>query len=144
MKWVQKMMAVFLMVLLIIVLTASNTIGFAEYRNEQVTPRYSYTREIAAGLSINSSGVATCYGEIVVYDLDNELDLSVRLQRKEGNVWVLVKKWTASADGGRDLYIDKTYTVTEGTYRVIATGLVITPDGDIETCSCTTSQRTYP
>ena len=127
-----------------ILLFGMHTLGYAVSDENTISPYYAYTRRIVAGLDISSAGVAECYGELVVYDLDNELDLSVRLQRKEGSVWVLVKKWTASVDGDRDLYIDETYPVTEGTYRVIATGLVTAPDGDIETCSCTTNQRTYP
>ena len=108
-----------------------------------ILPRYSYTRTVSAGLSMSSSGVASCYGQIVSSDIESEISLNVRLQKKEGSVWVLVKKWSASNVGVGDLTIDKDYSVEPGTYRVIASGIVTDVSGDFETVSCIANERTY-
>lgn len=117
--------------------------GFAATEDE-ISPYYSYTQLVTAGLSIDSSGVAECDGGITVYDLDSHISLSVRLQRKEGSTWILVKKWSDSCTGYRSISINKTYTVSEGTYRVVASGVITASDGQVEAVSCTTSSRTYP
>ena len=38
------------------------------YAEGGISPYYAYTHSVAAGLDITASGVAECYGKIVVYD----------------------------------------------------------------------------
>ncbi len=81
-----------------LLLWGSALAGFAEAGSE-IQPRYDLTDVVAAGLSISSSGVATCKGRIApTYD-DCTSSVTVRLQRKSGNSWVTLRTWTASGTG---------------------------------------------
>ena len=117
--------------------------GFAEAGSE-IQPRYDLTDTVAAGLSISSSGVATCKGRIApTYD-DCTSSVTVRLQRKSGNSWVTVKTWTGSGTGTHGSTAGGTYTLTtHGTYRVYVSGTVVASDGTREPVSKSTPNKYY-
>lgn len=116
---------------------------FAEAGSE-IQPRYDLTDTVAAGLSISSSGVATCKGRIApTYD-DCTSSVTVRLQRKSGNSWVTLRTWTASGTGTHGSSAGGTYTLTtHGTYRVYVSGTVVASDGTREPVSKSTPNKYY-
>lgn len=109
-----------------------------------IQPRYDLTDTVTAGLSISSSGVATCKGRIApTYD-DCTSSVTVRLQRKSGNSWVTLRTWTASGTGTHGSSAGGIYTLTtHGTYRVYVSGTVVASDGTREPVSKSTPNKYY-
>lgn len=64
---------------------------------EVITPRYSYTDDVYAALSISSSGAASCSASATAISPSYEVDLTMTLQRNNGG-WKTVRSWTNSAD----------------------------------------------
>ena len=126
-----------------LLLWSSALAGFAE-ASSGIQPRYDLTDTVTAGLSISSSGVATCKGRIApTYD-DCTSSVTVRLQRKSGNSWVTLRTWTASGTGTHGSSAGGTYTLTtHGTYRVYVSGTVVASDGTREPVSKSTPNKYY-
>ena len=84
--------------------------------SEVITPRYSYTDDAYADLSISSSGAASCSASATATSPSYEVDLTMTLQRNNGG-WKTVRSWTNSADWSVSL--NGTWYVTPGyDYRV--------------------------
>ena len=109
-----------------------------------ITPFYIYTRAVSAGLNISSSGIATCTGSIRVYSTTSDISMRVNLYKKVGSSWIKEVGWTNSCEGRMSLSISETYTVTEGTYKVVTTAAIIAEDGNYETVSEESDIITYP
>ncbi len=75
--------------------------GGAENTGKQgvITPRFTYISLLNAGLSINSSGKATCIGHASAYDSSHTTRLTVQLQKSTSSAWSAVKSWSASSTG---------------------------------------------
>ena len=101
----------------------------AEDKHERLD-RYSQTRRIYAGLSINE-GVACCTGRVTPNSTQS-CSLTVRLYKKNGSTWDVVRTWTASATGGQSAYLCRYVSVGYGTYKVVSTGNVA---GEITTAT---------
>ena len=65
--------------------------------SEVITPRYSYTDDAYADLSISSSGAASCSASATATSPSYEVDLTMTLQRNNGG-WKTVRSWTNSAE----------------------------------------------
>lgn len=109
-----------------------------------ISPQFMYMSLLDAGLSINSSGLATCAGDVTLYDNSYSTILTVQLQKSTGNGWSIIKTWTSSGSGIAGTVIEESYYVTNGTYRVCATANVYDASGMfVETESAYSSNVTY-
>lgn len=90
--------------------------------NEQVLPRYTYTQDAHASLTI-SGGKAVCNGWISpVGSYDATITLS--LYKKDSNGWSYITSWTGRATGGSKAVASGSTTVSHGTYLLEARGNV--------------------
>lgn len=105
-------------VLLCILMTLFFTFGFAE--ENQITPRYSYTSFITAGLDINGS-TAACSGTVTPSG-SYSASVTVTLYRQNGSSWVYIDSWSGSATGGASACAGGSATITSGTYKVVTRG----------------------
>lgn len=94
-----------------------------------ITPQFTYISLLSPGLSINSSGKATCMGLASAYDSSHTTILIVELQKSNG--WSTIKSWSASSTGISLAIIEKDYYVVRGTYRVCATAKVYNAYGTL-------------
>ncbi|MEM5767426.1 MAG: hypothetical protein AAGU32_03960 [Bacillota bacterium] len=96
---------------------------------------------ITAGLTITTSGYATCTSSLdMVYSTDTAT-LYMYLQRQNGSSWETVNSWTTSGS----YYIAQTANtyVTKGTYRVYAVGYVYTDGVLVDSSSIYSYPATY-
>ena len=96
-----------------------------------ITPRFTSISLLNAGLSINSSGKATCIGHGSAYDSSHTTRLTVQLQKSTGNGWNAIKSWSASSTGTSVAGIEEGYYIIHGTYRVCATAKVYNASGNL-------------
>jgi len=114
-------------------------------KNTGITPRYTYTRSMEAGLHISSAGVAQCHGSVITYDVNSTISIKVSLYQKVGNSWDRIKSWYGNSTGIGHYEIVRNYQLTEyGTYKVLVTGTVTGVDGGQEWLSLESDQMTYP
>lgn len=86
-------------------------------------------RLLQSGLSINSSGKASCVGRVTLYDSSNRAQLSVQLQKHSGGSWSTVKTWSKSVQGNTPTNLISSYYVVDGTYRVACTATIFNATG---------------
>jgi len=109
-----------------------------------IAPQFTYISLLSPGLSINSSGKATCVGLASAYDNSHTTKLTVELQKSTGSGWSTIKTWSASATGVSIADIEENYYVVRGTYRVCATAKVYNTSGNLlETKSLYSATSTY-
>ncbi|TEB15564.1 hypothetical protein Psfp_02059 [Pelotomaculum sp. FP] len=94
-----------------------------------ITPKFTYISLLSPGLSINSSGKATCIGLASAYDSSHTTILTVELQKYTGSGWSTIKSWSASSTGTSVAVVEENYYVVHGTYRVCATAEVYNASG---------------
>ena len=113
--------------------------------NSGVSPRYSYTWSVEAGLEISSSGNALCLGQIVVYDASSTISMKVSLYQQTTNGWDRLTSWYGTSTGETSLDMARNYQLPEyGLYKVLVTGTVTGADGGSEWISLESDQLTYP
>lgn len=84
------------------------------------TPRYAYISMIALGLTISSSGQASCTANVELYP-GYKADVTMNLQKQTSETsWSTVKTWTGSGAGALGIDLYGTYWVDKGTYVVEA------------------------
>lgn len=106
-----------------------------------VAPLYLYTKTVIATLTISENGQATCFGAIKA-NSQSDISLTVTLYKKSGSSWYKVASWSNAASD-ISLKIEKKYTVSQGTYKVVTRGSVTTSAGNTEQFSETSNQITY-
>lgn len=106
-----------------------------------VAPLYLYTKTVKATLTISENGQATCFGAIKA-NSQSDISLTVILYKKSGSSWYKVASWSNAASD-ISLKIEKKYTVSQGTYKVVTRGSVTTSAGNTEQLSETSNQITY-
>lgn len=84
--------------------------------------RYEYTRAIGVSLSF-SGGKANCSGYVKPHGSE-WASIRVTLYRKNGSNWTYLQSWTGSATGGATAAANGSVSVSQGTYKVVATGNV--------------------
>lgn len=85
---------------------------------DSIQPFYDKTYNISAGLKISGS-TAYATANVVAKNVCN-VNIVMRLQRKEGSSWHTIVSWVGGSDKGYKT-LDKTHTLTtRGTYRVYA------------------------
>lgn len=110
-----------------------------------ISPRYSYTRRIEAGLQISRSGNAYCEGAVAVYDENSTISIKVSLYQKISGSWERLTSWYENVTGEDELVIERYYQLPEyGLYKVLVTGTVTAASGDSEWISLESDQMTYP
>lgn len=100
--------------------------------NTQVN--YTYVDSISAGLSISSSGLATCTGTCISTSSTYSVELHVTLRNENG----LVQTWTTTSN--RYASLSETYYVSSGhTYYVYVYARVYSNGTQIEAASKTSN-----
>ena len=134
-------------VLLLAVFTPSTLTVHAEASTVTqgvVSPLFANIAFLGPGLSIDSSGRASCYGVASLYSDSQTVQLTVSLQKLSGTSWSTVQSWTASGSGLAGVEIARDYYVVRGTYRVCNTARVYSGAGTLlETASAYSSVVTY-
>lgn len=132
-------------VLLLAVLTPSTLAVHAETSIQGVvSPLFMNIAFLGPGLSIDSSGKASCLGVASLYDESQTVQLTVSLQKLSGTSWSTVQSWTGSGSGLSGVEIARDYYVVHGTYRVCNTARVYSAAGTLlETASAYSSVVTY-
>ena len=104
---------------------------------------YVYLSAIGSGLSINTSGYATCSGYLILLE-DYNSSLTLTLQRSNGSGWSDVTSWSQSFTGMGSHSMQKGYYVSSGySYRVLTTAKVINGSTVIETASVSSPIQQY-
>ncbi|MDQ7092442.1 hypothetical protein REC12_02395 [Desulfosporosinus sp. PR] len=98
---------------------------------EGASPQFTYISFLDAGLAINSSGLATCAGDVTLYYNSYSTNMTVQLQKSSGSGWSTIKTWTSSGTGIAGTDLEGYYYVVSGTYRVCTTANVYDPSGKL-------------
>lgn len=98
---------------------------------EPVVTRYELAYKTQAVLNISSSGLATCTGKIIASESTSRVNLTLKLHKKSGSEWKLVKSWNTLNNPGQASLI-KTQSVDPGTYKVTMTGTIKASSGQTE------------
>lgn len=88
-----------------------------EVSDKQIQPRMDYISSYGTELTISDSGEASVTG-LSGKKVTNAY-VKVTLQKKVSGSWVYVQSWESSGSG-RNATIAETYSVSRGTYRVVA------------------------
>ena len=64
-----------------------------------VNPRYSHIGSLDGGVSVNSSGTATCFAQADSKSTACKVQLNMQLQGFTGTNWSLCKSWSTIATG---------------------------------------------
>lgn len=87
------------------------------YEDGQITPRYTYIGSITAGLTISTSGLATCSGTIVLGN-SHPSTITVNLQQYVQGSWVTIESSSKSFTGnGTKKQLDQWYVYSGHSYR---------------------------
>lgn len=109
-----------------------------------VSPQFTAILSMSAGLSISSSGKATCSGSVTPASNTYKADMTVSLQKYKNNGWVTIKSWSDSGTGYAGVAIEAHYYVTSGKYRVCTSVSIYNSSGKLlESESFCSEERTY-
>lgn len=111
-----------LIVAVLLLTTIVIGMALAEEITNQVTPRYSYTSSVTAGLSFSGS-TANCSGSVSPSGYD-DVSVTVTLYRQNGSSWDFVTSWSDSAEDGATAAAGGSINITSGTYKVTTRGNV--------------------
>ena len=90
-----------------------------EVSDKQIQPRMDYISSYGTELTISDSGEASVTGFVRGKEGVTNAYVKVTLQKKVSGLWVYVQSWESSGSG-RNATIAETYSVSRGTYRVVA------------------------
>ncbi|AGL03312.1 hypothetical protein [Desulfoscipio gibsoniae] len=138
-------MGIFVLMAVFLIVPAYAVNGTKNVKTEElIAPQFTYISLLSPGLSINSSGKATCVGLASAYNSSHTTKLTVELQKSTDSGWSTIKTWSASATGVSIADIEEDYYVVRGTYRVCATAKVYNTSGNLlETQSLYSTTSTY-
>lgn len=132
-----------IMLAMVLVFMAVMPVASAESAADSgVAPCFEYASLISATLSISSSGVAECIGEVSTYNRCG-ISITVKLWQKNNNVWSVLKKWSGSVSSDNLYTVDNTYSVSAGTYKVTVAATIKGPDGGTENLTKSTAAKTF-
>ncbi len=83
------------------------------------SPRWTLIHRISNGLSINDNGLASMVSHISTYSGVESVNITVYLQRQEGNTWVTVNNWTEEYEGTSALWTKGWYVYQGYNYRLM-------------------------
>ena len=132
-----KTMKRLLCVLLSVALLAS---GMSVAATDIPTPYYSGTDRITAGLSISSSGLASCSGSIGLSYSSYSATLTMKLQQYTSDGWTTIGSWSTQTTR-----LSKSQYVLHGYYyRVVCSANVYDGSGNyVESPSVKSSNEYY-
>ncbi len=104
---------------------------------EQAQPLMAFITSYSTDLAISGNGTASVTAYVIAKSNATNTYVKATLQKKTGSNWVNVKAWEATGNRGYTGIIE-TYSVSGGTYRVIAT-----IKADSETKNVTSATKTY-
>lgn len=134
---------VFMVILSVLPVYASG-IESASTKSGIMSPQFTAILSMSAGLSISSSGKATCAGSVTPSSDTYTADMTVSLEKSTSNGWSTIKSWTGSGTGYVGVAIEAYYYVTSGTYRVCTTVNIYNSSGTLlETESFYSAERKY-
>ena len=109
---------------------------------EMVSPMYITIGDINATLTVQS-GQANCGGTVSLNSISYGADITVTLQKKNGNNWAYVSSWSDS--GSVLVSANGSVSVSTGyTYRVRASVAIKDSSGNVvERGSAYSAQKTY-
>ena len=129
------------LVMCLVLMCGTVLIASAETVDNQVQPRYTYTRGISATLT-NSGGKAMCAGDVEGYEsMTTKIVLTVTLQKKTLFWWSKVEEWTTTSNTYFATLV-KTATVGSGTHRVKVVAKVYSGSNS-ETVDCISKTYTF-
>lgn len=129
------------LVMCVVMLSGTGLIANAETTENQVQPRYSYTRGISATLA-NSSGKAVCAGDVNGYNgTTTKIVMTMTLQKKTLLWWSKVQEWTLTENDYMATLV-KTVSVDSGTHRVKVEAKVYA-GSNYENVDCTSKTYTF-
>lgn len=97
----------------------STTVHAMEVTENLAQPRMDYISSYGTELTISSSGEASVTGFVRGKTGVTNAYVKVTLQKKVSGSWTYVKSWETSGSG-RNATVLETYSVSRGTYRVVA------------------------
>ena len=104
------------LVLIVSTLSAPTVVFAADSGDTIVQPCYTNIDSIAAALTINTYGKATCTGSAALTYASDSGKIIMYLQKKDGNTWYNLYSWTDSAE---PLFLSGSrYVVSGYNYRV--------------------------
>lgn len=108
-------------------------------------PYFNYLSRVMAGLSISSSGVASCSGGLYIFKDGYDTKIKMVLQKLKNGSWNTVTSWSQSNTDSGTYLIGKNYVVDgSGTYRVKVTVSVYSNTGKLlESSDCNSDEVTY-
>ena len=126
----------FLLVCLLAISVCNPIYTEAATSSDMITPYYVNIQNAEAFLTLNGS---QAIAETKIYT-KKKLDISItmKLQKKSGSSWTTVKTWTESKKDSVILNVNKTYTISSGTYRIYST-----VSAGTETITLISSTKTY-
>lgn len=143
--FVKKLISAIIVVCFSLALATTALAATTDTDTPPAAMRYTHIDLLSAGLSINSSGKASCGGIVHATYPDTDITLKVELQQYKNNTWSTIKSWSDSGSGKNTLDVNGEYYVTSGyTYRVVSTAKVYNSNGILlEEQSKTTSEKKY-
>lgn len=109
---------------------------------EPIVPQYELASRAYATLDFSSNGTATCTGKIRANEATSRVNLTLKLYKKSGGAWNLVRSWNTLNNLGQ-ASLSRTQSVTPGAYKVTVTGTVKTSAGQTERVSKSSPVKTF-
>ncbi|WP_073082806.1 hypothetical protein [Sporobacter termitidis] len=94
-------------------------------------PAYTAIMSMAAGLSIDSLGKASCGGTVFPNNDTYTAYLTISLQKQTGSTWQQLTSWSSSGVGMGGVLLDGSYYVEHGTYRVCSAAFIYSAQGSL-------------
>ncbi len=104
--------------------------------------QYEHTAKVSARLTISNNGEAVCTGIIKANSSTSTVNIKLRLLKKNGSSWTPVRTWTQD-DQRSSANLDKSCSVSAGTYKLVVSGSVTTTEGRTEFVSTSSSEKVY-
>lgn len=84
-----------------------------------ISVTYAQIAQLSVGLSVSSTGKASCSADVVGLSSNSALKVYMYLERNQNGTWTPFKSWSATKTG-TSLSLIKSLTVPKGSYRVKA------------------------
>ena len=140
-KSLRKLISLFMA--LCLMSTAVAAADLYEQSGNEIMPRYTYIQSIATGLGISTSGKASCYTSITLYNYTHSCKVNMVLQRNDGTGWDDVRSWTLTDDGVNIDIIGEWYVAPGYDYQVESTMYVYNANGRLIETTTTYSPIKY-
>lgn len=103
--------------------------GFDTKCDEECSPWYVELKSIVTTLSIDNSGIATCYCDVTTRHIGSSVTIKMELQQKQPSGWETIKSWSKTDECPFSL--ERSYAVTKGyDYQLCVTATVYDNTGN--------------